>query len=63
MTVQDWIDRELAKRPERSEERKAETRRRWGVKSVRPDDLDKIGVELPVTLPGPVDDNRRDIPA
>lgn len=61
MTQAEWIERELEKRPPRSEEWKAETRRRWGFKS-GPDDLNKAGVEQSA-LPSTVNDDSKDIPA
>lgn len=60
MTTEEWIERELAKRPPRSEEWRAETRRRWGFKSASPDDLDKVGVEQSA-LPGTVNDDCADV--
>ncbi len=64
MTKQEWIERELAKRPPRSEAWKAETRRLWGFRetSGSPDDLNMVGAE-PSTLPGTVNDDSLDIPA
>jgi hypothetical protein len=60
MTKEEWIERELANRPQRSEAWNAETRRLWGLKSASPDDLDEIRVEA-VTLAAPVDDDSTDV--
>ncbi len=60
MNKEEWIKRELAKMPSRSEEWREETRRLWGLKSVSPDNLDAARVE-PGTATGPVDDDSSDI--
>ena len=65
MTTEDWISRELAKRPPRSEAFKEETRGLWGLKSRSlggPVDLNARGVE-PNATSGPVDDDGPDVAA
>jgi len=54
MTTEEWIARELAKMPPRSEAFKEETRRRWGLKlcSDSPDDLDS-GADQAAARPDP----------
>jgi len=37
VTLREWIERQLAKRPERSEDWKAETRRRFGFRPATPE--------------------------
>jgi len=60
MTKDDWIQRELAKMPVRSAAWKTETLRLWGLRSVRPDDLQECRVET-VAFTGTVDNDRADI--
>jgi hypothetical protein len=64
LTEEEWIERELEKRPPRSEAWKAETRRLWGFReaSGNPDDLNMVGIELSA-LPGTVDDDSKNVPA
>jgi hypothetical protein len=62
LTKQEWVKRELAKMPPRSEAWRAETRRLWGFKSLGPDNLDAGGIE-PSTPAGLVDDDSADIAA
>jgi hypothetical protein len=47
MTMDEWIERQLASRPPRSEAWKEDMRRFFGLKSrsAGPDDLDTVGVE------------------
>lgn len=60
MTKQEWIERELAKMPQRSEAWKAEHRRLWGLKSSSPNNLDVLRIE-PATAPRLVDDDSADV--
>jgi hypothetical protein len=62
LTEQEWVERELAKRPLRSEAWKAETQRLWWFKSGSPNNLNAPGVE-PCTTAGLVDDDGTDVAA
>lgn len=59
-TKEEWIERELAKMPPRSEAWKAETRRLWELRSLSPDDLDERRVE-PLAALRLVDDDSPDV--
>ena len=64
MTKEEWIERELAKMPPRSEAWREETRRLWGLKakSGNPVNLNKVRVET-ATPGGTVDDDGADVAA
>lgn len=60
MSTQDWIERELARMPQRSAAWRTETLRLWGLKSGSPDDLNEGRVES-VSFAASVDNDRADI--
>lgn len=62
MTKEEWIERELAKMPPRSEAWRAETRRLWGLRSASPNDFDMLRLEASTTA-GFVDNDSGDAAA